>query len=162
MISEETDKELPYLPIILFHKVRTSCVLFRAQIVMALWTDIVCLCSKTLIGKSYCKRKLQYDNSFAEHLFYFSLTHSRSWIFCGKLMVYRLAFFIHICNGIRKAIAVSVRPFYTLLKSLVVFLPQSVGCNVLDCLVEVAFNGVVVLFPHVTIVVGELGSPFHI
>lgn len=77
-------------------------------------------------------------------------------------MVYRLAFFIHICNGIRKAIAVSIRPFYTLLKALVVFLPQSVGCNVLDSLVEVVFNGVVVLFPHVTIVVGELGSPFHV
>ena len=41
MISEETDKELPYLPIILFHKVRTSCVLFRAQIAMALWTESV-------------------------------------------------------------------------------------------------------------------------
>lgn len=35
------DKELPYLPIILFHKVRTSCVLFRAQIAMALWTESV-------------------------------------------------------------------------------------------------------------------------
>ena len=77
-------------------------------------------------------------------------------------MVYRLAFFIHICNGIRKSIAVSVRPFYALLKSLVVFLSQSVGCNVPDSLVEVAFNGVVVLFPHITIVVSELGSPFHI
>lgn len=62
MISEETDKELPYLPIILFHKVRTSCVLFRAQIAMALWTEIICLCRKTLIGKPYCKRKLQYDD----------------------------------------------------------------------------------------------------
>ena len=41
MISEETDKELPYLPIILFHKVRTSCVLFRAQIAMALWKENV-------------------------------------------------------------------------------------------------------------------------
>ena len=41
MISEETDKELPYLPILLFHKVRTSCVLFRAQIAMALWTESV-------------------------------------------------------------------------------------------------------------------------
>ena len=62
MISEETDKELPYLPIILFHKVRTSCVLFRAQIVMAFWKEIVCLCRKTLIGKPYRKRKLQYDD----------------------------------------------------------------------------------------------------
>ena len=62
MISEETDKELPYLPILLFYKVRTSCVLFRAQIVMALWKKIVCLCRKTLIGKPYCKRKLQYDD----------------------------------------------------------------------------------------------------
>ena len=59
MISEETDKELPYLPIMIFHKVRTSCVLFHAQIAMALWTEIVCLCRKTLIGKPYCKRKLQ-------------------------------------------------------------------------------------------------------
>lgn len=41
MISEETDKELPYLPIILFHMVRTSCVLFRVQIAMALWTESV-------------------------------------------------------------------------------------------------------------------------
>ncbi|MES5168948.1 hypothetical protein ABVC73_11110 [Prevotella melaninogenica] len=63
MISEETDKELPYLPSILFHKVRTSC-LFRAQIVMALWKDMVCLYRKTLIGKPYCKRKLQYGSPF--------------------------------------------------------------------------------------------------
>ena len=32
--------------------------------------------------------------------------------------------------------------------------------NVPDSLVEVAFNGVVVLFPHITIVVSKLGSPF--
>lgn len=49
------------LPIILFHKVRTFCVLFRAQIAMVLWTEIVCLYRKTLIGKPYRKRKLQYD-----------------------------------------------------------------------------------------------------
>ena len=61
MISEETDKELPYLLIILFHKVRTSCVLFRAQTVMALWKEMVCLYRMTLICKPYRKCKLQYD-----------------------------------------------------------------------------------------------------
>ena len=50
------------LPIMLFHKVRTSCVLFRAQIAMALWTEFVCLCRMTLIGKPCRKRKLQYDD----------------------------------------------------------------------------------------------------
>ena len=107
-------------------------------------------------------RKHQTAPSFAEHLYYFSLSHSRSWKFCGKFMVHRLAFFIHGCNSISKAIAASVRPFYTLLKPLVEFLPQTVYGNILDSLVKVAFNGVVVLLPHITIVVGELGSPFHI
>ena len=62
MILEGTDKDFSYLPIVLFHKVTTSCVLFRAQKAKALWKNVVCLCTITLISKPSCKRKLQDDD----------------------------------------------------------------------------------------------------
>lgn len=62
MISEETDKGNDLSANNVIPQGQNILRAFCAQIAMALWTEIICLCRKTLIGKPYCKRKLQYND----------------------------------------------------------------------------------------------------
>lgn len=62
-ILEETDKSrLPYLPMVLFHKVKNILCTFCTQMPMLCGKGLVYLFRKTIVGKPYCKRYLQYDD----------------------------------------------------------------------------------------------------